>query len=403
MTTTSIPSSRASRTSSTEVTPAVHRQQQPGPPLGQPPHVLVREPVAVLDPVGNEPVALGAKPPQRRDHQRRRADSVDVEVAVDGDPTTRLDRGSNPARPRRPCPRTPPADASRPPPGMPAPAPASGIPAAPASPQPARSRPARRRARAPRHRSRARRRMGWRFRTRFQARKRGGGTSPGREPEGAGNAQAELSRGALPSACRSRRRPPARSAVPGIAISAVERSVSPRLLPLTSWTIIPKTIEPSTAPRKAPTIPCQNRSGRKTVKCQRAIPMMKKTTRAISEHLPCLRRAWRRARRSALRWRRSAEADAAASVSPLSRELAPLPEPSLALDRRHRAGGSLGGRRLDLRRGFALRARRRGPVSPSRSRRRRRAPGRPRLRRSAGGGGRSPAHVPSRRSAPARR
>src|SRR4051794_22385445 len=65
-------------------------------------------------------------------------------------------------------------------------------------------------------------------------------------------------------------------------------SVSPSPFPLAPCTISPKTIAPSTAPRKAPTIPCQKRSGRKTVKCQRAMPMMKKTTRAIELPPPVL-------------------------------------------------------------------------------------------------------------------
>src|SRR6185312_5042504 len=46
--------------------------------------------------------------------------------------------------------------------------------------------------------------------------------------------------------------------------------------------IVPTARAPITAPTKAPTIPCQKRSGRKTVKCQRAMPIVTKTRKAIS-------------------------------------------------------------------------------------------------------------------------
>ena len=55
-------------------------------------HVLVAQPVAVGDPVGDQPVAVGAEVAQGRDHQRRRAHPVDVEVAVHGDPLAGFDR-----------------------------------------------------------------------------------------------------------------------------------------------------------------------------------------------------------------------------------------------------------------------------------------------------------------------
>src|ERR1700753_3634769 len=51
---------------------------------------------------------------------------------------------------------------------------------------------------------------------------------------------------------------------------------------------VPTARAPITAPRKAPTIPCQKRSGRKTVKCQRAIPIVNQTSRAISRSPPSL-------------------------------------------------------------------------------------------------------------------
>src|SRR5260221_65860 len=75
-------------------------------------------------------------------------------------------------------------------------------------------------------------------------------------------------------------------ATPGIAVKAVTRSVLPRPLPLISSTIEPKTIAPSTEPRKAPTMPCQKRSGRKTVKSKRAIPIVNQTSSAISRAPP---------------------------------------------------------------------------------------------------------------------
>ena len=45
-----------------------------------------RQPVAVAQPVGDQPVALGAELAQHRDEDRRRADPVDVVVAVHGHP-----------------------------------------------------------------------------------------------------------------------------------------------------------------------------------------------------------------------------------------------------------------------------------------------------------------------------
>ena len=64
-------------------------------------------------------------------------------------------------------------------------------------------------------------------------------------------------------------------ATPGIATRAVVTSVSPTPLPLTISTMPPKATAPIVAPRKAPTMPCQKRSGRKTVKCQSAMPIVK--------------------------------------------------------------------------------------------------------------------------------
>ena len=51
-------------------------------------------------------------------------------------------------------------------------------------------------------------------------------------------------------------------------------------------TIAPKTTAPMTEPRKAPTMPCQKRSGRKTVKCQRAIPIVNQTEKSHGLTIP---------------------------------------------------------------------------------------------------------------------
>src|SRR3954447_16266047 len=46
-------------------------------------HARHRQPVAVREPVWDEPVALGSERPERRDQDRRRGDAVHVVVAVD--------------------------------------------------------------------------------------------------------------------------------------------------------------------------------------------------------------------------------------------------------------------------------------------------------------------------------
>ena len=66
VTTTSIPSSCARRTCSTAVIPQSTVISSAGPALGQLLDVLGAEPVAVGDPVGDQPVAVGAERPQRR-------------------------------------------------------------------------------------------------------------------------------------------------------------------------------------------------------------------------------------------------------------------------------------------------------------------------------------------------
>ena len=96
MTITSIPSDFASATSSTAVIPQSTVTSSCGAALGQLLDVVGAEPVAVGEPVRDQPVALGAQLAQGADQDRGRADAVDVEVAVDGDPLAGLDRGADP-------------------------------------------------------------------------------------------------------------------------------------------------------------------------------------------------------------------------------------------------------------------------------------------------------------------
>src|SRR3954451_15136608 len=69
---------------------------------------------------------------------------------------------------------------------------------------------------------------------------------------------------------------------PGIASTAVSRCVSswPGIVP--PLTMTPKMNAPNSAPRNAPTIPPQKRSGRKIVKCQMASPIITHANAAIS-------------------------------------------------------------------------------------------------------------------------
>ena len=60
--------------------------------------------------------------------------------------------------------------------------------------------------------------------------------------------------------------------MPGTATRTVTMSVSPMLRPDAIWAIEPVIMAPTIAPRKAPTIPPQKRSGTNTVKCQSATP-----------------------------------------------------------------------------------------------------------------------------------
>ena len=86
VTTTSRPSARAAATSSTAADGAVGGDQQPGAARGQPLDGGQAEPVAVARAVGQVPVDVGAERAQRAHQHRRRADAVDVVVAVHGDP-----------------------------------------------------------------------------------------------------------------------------------------------------------------------------------------------------------------------------------------------------------------------------------------------------------------------------
>ncbi len=92
---TSIPSSLARATSSTAVMPQSTVMIKRRAALRQPPHVGLAQAVAVGEPVGDQPVALGAKLTQRRDEDRGGTDTVDVKIAVDGDPPPAADRAEH--------------------------------------------------------------------------------------------------------------------------------------------------------------------------------------------------------------------------------------------------------------------------------------------------------------------
>ena len=90
-----MPRDWASATSSTAVMPQSTVTSSVVPALREQLDVGGREAVAVVDPVGDQPVAVGPHLPQGADHDRRRADTVDVEVAVNGDPLAGLDRAAD--------------------------------------------------------------------------------------------------------------------------------------------------------------------------------------------------------------------------------------------------------------------------------------------------------------------
>ena len=104
MTTTSIPSARASATSSTAVTAQSTVISRLRAARGQPLDRRAREPVAVVDPARQVPVDVRAERAQRAHEDRGRADAVDVVVAVDGDPRAALDVLEDRATPPPPAP-----------------------------------------------------------------------------------------------------------------------------------------------------------------------------------------------------------------------------------------------------------------------------------------------------------
>ena len=91
---------RAAATSSTAVIAQSTVTISAGAARGEPLHRSLGEAVAIVQPAGDEPVDVGAERAQRADHDRGRADAVDVVVAVHGDPAAgaRYARGSRRAR-----------------------------------------------------------------------------------------------------------------------------------------------------------------------------------------------------------------------------------------------------------------------------------------------------------------
>src|SRR5437764_751604 len=71
--------------------PAVDRYQQPGAACGEALDGRLCKPVAVVDPVRQEPTDVPAERTHRADHDRARADPVHVVVTVNGDPGARPD------------------------------------------------------------------------------------------------------------------------------------------------------------------------------------------------------------------------------------------------------------------------------------------------------------------------
>src|ERR1700722_20375062 len=67
----------------------VGADQQARAALGKAPHGRLRQAIAVAHAVGQVVVDVGAEPAQRSDENRRRADPIDVVVAVDRDPPAR--------------------------------------------------------------------------------------------------------------------------------------------------------------------------------------------------------------------------------------------------------------------------------------------------------------------------
>ncbi len=120
VTTTSMPSARASCDLLDGGDRAVDRHQQPRAARGEPAHGRRVQTVAVARAVGQVEVDVGSELAQRAHQHGCRADAVDVVVAVDRDPRAVARRGAGSQPPPRRCPRRPPAGAPRRPPGRPA-------------------------------------------------------------------------------------------------------------------------------------------------------------------------------------------------------------------------------------------------------------------------------------------
>ena len=89
---TSMPSSRARSTSVDGGDPAVDREQQADAGGRDPLERLDTDAVALLEAARQVPLDVGAELLQHQDGERRRADAVDVVVAVDADPLAGGDR-----------------------------------------------------------------------------------------------------------------------------------------------------------------------------------------------------------------------------------------------------------------------------------------------------------------------
>ena len=116
VTTTAIPSSRAARTSSTAVIAQSAVTSSRVPRAASACTASRLQPVAG-GAIGDEGVDVGAQLAQRAHQHRRRADPVDVVVAVDGDPRTRRGRARGSSRRLHRCRRSDRARAPRRPPG----------------------------------------------------------------------------------------------------------------------------------------------------------------------------------------------------------------------------------------------------------------------------------------------
>jgi len=74
---------------------AVDRQDEPDALVGEPAQRLARDAVPLLEAARQMPVGVRAELSQVENRESRRADAVHVVVAVDADPSTCVDRGTN--------------------------------------------------------------------------------------------------------------------------------------------------------------------------------------------------------------------------------------------------------------------------------------------------------------------